>query len=123
MNQCASAYHHFQSIQDVTKALVSYLKPGGTLIVVDLIQPGEDVLDLDELFPDHDGTIVAHRGGFREETVVYAFQQAGLEGIEFRPAVKVKKKGHALHLFLAHGNTTLPLTSTARRIHSSGSLS
>ena len=104
LKQCASAYHHFESIEDVTKALVSYLKPGGTLIVVDLVQP-EDARDLDELFPDHDGTIVAHRGGFREETIVQTFQRANLEGIEFRPVVNVKKKGQALHLFLAQGHT------------------
>ncbi|KAJ3525832.1 hypothetical protein NMY22_g10410 [Coprinellus aureogranulatus] len=99
---CASAYHHFESIGDVTKALVSYLKPGGTLIVVDLIQP-DDHVDLDELFPEHNSSIVAHRGGFKEEQVVQAFRDAGLDGVEFRPAVNVKKKGHSLRLFLAKG--------------------
>ncbi|TEB31439.1 hexaprenyldihydroxybenzoate methyltransferase [Coprinellus micaceus] len=102
---CASGYHHFESIEDITKALVSYLKPGGTLIVVDLVQH-EDAHDLDDLFPDHDGAIVAHRGGFREETVVQAFQRAGLGGIVFCSVMNVKKKGHSLNLFLARGHTT-----------------
>ncbi|KAF6758178.1 hexaprenyldihydroxybenzoate methyltransferase [Ephemerocybe angulata] len=99
---CASAYHHFESIEDVTTALVSYLKPGGTLIVVDLIQPGEQV-NLDELFPEHEGSIVAHRGGFKETTIVQAFEKSGLQEVEFRPAVNVKKKGQSLQLFLAKG--------------------
>ncbi|GLB35538.1 putative methyltransferase [Lyophyllum shimeji] len=33
---CASAYHHFTSIDDVTRILAYFLKPGGTLLVVDL---------------------------------------------------------------------------------------
>ncbi|KAF5324677.1 hypothetical protein D9611_004093 [Ephemerocybe angulata] len=99
---CASAYHHFESIEDVTTALVSYLKPGGTLIVVDLIQPGDQV-NLDELFPEHEGSIVAHRGGFKETTIVQAFEKSGLQQVGFRPAVNVKKKGQSLQLFLAKG--------------------
>jgi len=33
---CAQAYHHFPSLEDITKVLAHFLKPGGTLLVVDL---------------------------------------------------------------------------------------
>lgn len=69
---------------------------------MDLIQP-EDTVDLDELFPEHDGSIIAHRGGFKEDTIVRAFQDAGLKEIAFLSAVNVKKKGRSLQLFLASG--------------------
>ncbi len=38
LNQCAQAYHHLPSIEDTTKILVHFLKPGGTLMVVDLVR-------------------------------------------------------------------------------------
>lgn len=92
----------------MTIALSSYLKPGGVLIVVDLIQP-EDSKDLNELFPDHGEGIVAHRGGFKEDTIVQAFRNAALEDIQFGAAVNVKKKGRNLQLFLAKGSRGLHL--------------
>jgi hypothetical protein len=102
--QCASAYHHFQSIDDATKRLVSYLKEdGGTLMVVDLIY-SESLADcLDEIFPEHQDGIVAHRGGFKSEAIIHVFQNVGLEDVEFQAAISVKKKGHSLELFLAKG--------------------
>ncbi|KAG5634465.1 hypothetical protein H0H81_001848 [Sphagnurus paluster] len=39
---CASAYHHFKDISDVTRILAYFLKPGGALLVVDLATPEED---------------------------------------------------------------------------------
>ncbi|RXW21817.1 hypothetical protein EST38_g4043 [Candolleomyces aberdarensis] len=104
---CASAYHHFESIDNVTKKLVSHLKEdGGTLMVVDLIYSESLVDGLDEVFPEHEDGIVAHRGGFKPEAIINAFRNAGLEDVEFQPAINVKKKGHSLQLFLAKGRRT-----------------
>jgi len=103
-HQCASAYHHFESIEAVTTALVSYLKPGGALMVVDLIRPSEEeVNNIDEIFPEHDASIVCHRGGFKEEEIISAFNAAGLQNVCFEAAIPVRKKGYNLKLFLAKG--------------------
>lgn len=32
------AYHHFVSIDDITKTLLFFLKPGGTLLIADLVR-------------------------------------------------------------------------------------
>jgi len=39
---CAQAYHHFSSIEDTTRILAFFLKPGGALIVLDLIKTDDD---------------------------------------------------------------------------------
>ncbi|RDB19283.1 hypothetical protein Hypma_013693 [Hypsizygus marmoreus] len=41
---CASSYHHFTSIDDVTRVLAYFLKPGGSLFVVDLMKEGRGVV-------------------------------------------------------------------------------
>ncbi|KAG2354608.1 hypothetical protein BDR07DRAFT_1464959 [Suillus spraguei] len=74
---CASSYHHFLSIEDVTKALALYLKPGHN--------------------------IVAHNGGFEEADIKAAFEGAGLINFSFTTACKAKKHGHPVQLFLASG--------------------
>ncbi|TFK34901.1 hexaprenyldihydroxybenzoate methyltransferase [Crucibulum laeve] len=98
---CASSYHHFDSISSITRTLAYFLKPGGTLLVIDLLKA--EHLDLDALFPDHLHHLVAHKGGFREEELRKAFDDGGLKGFEFSDAVNVKKKGEDLKLFIAKG--------------------
>ncbi|KAF9009521.1 S-adenosyl-L-methionine-dependent methyltransferase [Cyathus striatus] len=97
---CASAYHHFPSIENTTRTLTSFLKPRGVLIVLDLHKAAG--VDLDEVFP-HGHGIVAHQGGFKEDEIKGAFEAAGLEEFGFRDAVNVKKKGIAMKLFVATG--------------------
>ncbi|EAU81858.2 hexaprenyldihydroxybenzoate methyltransferase [Coprinopsis cinerea okayama7 len=97
---CAMAYHHFESIADMTRILTSYLKPNGRLLVVDLLK-AEDI-DLDVIFPEHKDNIVAHRGGFKQEDIEEAFTTCGLR-LEFWPDIAVKKSGHDLRLFIAKG--------------------
>lgn len=75
---CASSYHHFLSIEDVTKALASYLKPGGSVLVADLMKPSS-AESAHALFPTGEHNIVAHN------------------------ACKAKKHGHPVQLFLASG--------------------
>ena len=99
--QCALAYHHFESIQDVTSTLAYFLKPGGKLLVVDLLKTDEALAA--ELFPEHESGSVAHRGGFRREVICQAFTAAGLENVSAATGLTVKKKGVDVVLFLAMG--------------------
>lgn len=99
---CASSYHHFPSIEDVTKALASYLKPGGSLLVADLIKPSS-AESAQALFPARAHNIVAHKGGFEEADIRTVFESAGLINFSFVTACETKKHGHPVQLFLASG--------------------
>jgi len=95
---CAQAYHHFPSIEDVTKNLFSYLKQGGALLVVDLVR-GKHAAD----FHSHGKNIIAHRGGFVESEIRAVFEGAGLEKFEWSIAAEVSSQGRELELFIAKG--------------------
>ncbi|TDL15749.1 S-adenosyl-L-methionine-dependent methyltransferase [Rickenella mellea] len=95
---CAQAYHHFPSIESVTKILAFFLKPGGALLVVDLIHTDES----EELHRSH-VLMVPHKGGFEEPHVRAAFDFAGLEQFSFKPVTKVTVNSHEMQLFFAKG--------------------
>lgn len=106
------AYHHFAAVDDVSRELVNYLKPGGTLAVADIADaelPGD---------PDGDGGaqpppppplmagyehIVAHTRGFSEEHIRALFVGAGLENVSFELFTSAKRQGRDVHFFLATG--------------------
>ncbi|KAG1868895.1 S-adenosyl-L-methionine-dependent methyltransferase [Suillus tomentosus] len=101
---CASAYHHFPSIEDVTKALASYLKPGGSLLVTDLMKlPSAE--SVQALFPTGSlkSNLVAHKGGFQEADIKAVFESAGLIDFSFVTACKAKIHGQPVQIFLASG--------------------
>lgn len=91
------AYHHLESISHATRRLSSYLKPQGSLFVIDLLNT--DDVNMDELFTEHKDNLVAHRGGFTEEDVTKAFVAADMS-FEFLPSISVRKKGQLLSLFV-----------------------
>ncbi|EDR10828.1 uncharacterized protein LACBIDRAFT_315686 [Laccaria bicolor S238N-H82] len=99
--QCASSYHHFASINDITRTLAFFLKPNGVLLVIDLLK--SDDAETEDLFPDHGHHIVAHKGGFKEDDLRTAFREAGLTAFMFNDAMTVKRRGHDLKLFIAKG--------------------
>ncbi|KAG1725859.1 S-adenosyl-L-methionine-dependent methyltransferase [Suillus lakei] len=99
---CASSYHHFPSIEEVTTALASYLKPGGSLLVADLMKPSSPE-STKELFPTDAHNIVAHKGGFEEADIKVVFEGAGLINLAFVTACEAKRHGHSVQLFLASG--------------------
>ncbi|KAF9228820.1 S-adenosyl-L-methionine-dependent methyltransferase [Gyrodon lividus] len=98
---CASSYHHFSSIDVVTRTLVSYLKPGGSLLVADLIK---DESSLHEMFPHDVHHIVAHKGGLSEEDIRSTFEKARLKNVTFEKVAQAKHAGHPVSFFLARGN-------------------
>lgn len=106
------AYHHFESISTITRVLSFFLKPGGVLLVADLIKA-----QLQTLIPHMDPTstadlkqvtvdlkhVVAHRGGLDESTMRSTFEEAGLSEFAFRPCVRVTKGEKELNVFVAKG--------------------
>ncbi|EKM83148.1 hypothetical protein AGABI1DRAFT_69361 [Agaricus bisporus var. burnettii JB137-S8] len=110
---CAAAYHHFDDITVMTRALVEFLKPGGMLLVLDLLK--DENVDTEELFPEHrKHDIVAHRGGLSKAQMEEAFVAAtGLQSFKMSDAIKARKRGHPTTLFLAQG-IRLEITSVDR---------
>jgi 2-polyprenyl-3-methyl-5-hydroxy-6-metoxy-1,4-benzoquinol methylase len=102
---CASAYHHFESIESVTRTLSFFLKPGGSLMVADILKSS----NVDQAF-QHDAThdkTVAHRGGFEEEEIRKAFNAADLQDIFFDKVTSARKHGFTVDFFLAKGMKSL----------------
>ncbi|KAH7911902.1 S-adenosyl-L-methionine-dependent methyltransferase [Hygrophoropsis aurantiaca] len=97
---CASSYHHFISVEDVTRIIVSHLKFGGSLLVADLMKEESTV----DIFPSETHHLVAHRGGFSEQEMRTLFENAGLRNFSFETATEAKHFGHPVKLFLAKGD-------------------
>ncbi|KAL4075335.1 S-adenosyl-L-methionine-dependent methyltransferase [Scleroderma yunnanense] len=99
---CASAYHHLASIDDVTKILATYLKPGGSLLVTDLIKDHSS----QDVFPHNAQHIVPHRDGFTEDEIHNAFSSAGLHNFHFKEIARATAKhaGQPVTFFLARGD-------------------
>ncbi|KAJ7491091.1 S-adenosyl-L-methionine-dependent methyltransferase, partial [Mycena latifolia] len=89
---CSAAYHHFESINDITRTLCFFLKPSGCLLVADFMKSAEPV-------PEN----VPNNGGFTEEDIRTAFVGAGLEGFSINQFTKAKFHGQMVELFLAKG--------------------
>ncbi|KAF6764616.1 S-adenosyl-L-methionine-dependent methyltransferase [Ephemerocybe angulata] len=73
---CASAYHHFASPEEITRLLGAFLKPGGSLLIIDNLQKGDETIAEEHR---HYTT----RFGFVEEDVKGLYAAAGLEFVSF----------------------------------------
>ncbi|KAL5524727.1 hypothetical protein ACEPAF_9872 [Sanghuangporus sanghuang] len=100
---CSMAYHHFESIQDITRKLVFFLKPGGALLVADLIKGEKQTLIGRGISDAAHKHVVPHQGGFDEVTLRSVFEEAGLEGFTFTPRVRVAKGENEMNIFIAKG--------------------
>ena len=97
--QCALAYHHISSIQNVTRTLAFFLKPQGTLLIADIAKSDNS----EHLFPDQYAHIVAHQTGFDEGDIRNAFDAAGLQLVKFETVATLKMHGKDISCFLAQG--------------------
>ncbi|KAF5349501.1 hypothetical protein D9756_009000 [Leucocoprinus leucothites] len=70
---CSSSYHHFASVDGITRILASFLKPGGALIVADMIHKEEGYE-----FMKNVGDAVPHKHGLSKGDMQKAFDGAGL---------------------------------------------
>ncbi|KAL0575955.1 hypothetical protein V5O48_006025 [Marasmius crinis-equi] len=85
-------YHHLPSVEETTKVLASFLKPGGRLLIMDWIV-GEEK----EQYSEQIGRIMKV-GGFNEEEMKTAFESTGLEFLGFEPAAKMDEMVGDYHL-------------------------
>jgi hypothetical protein len=102
-DQCSASYHHFESIEDMTKILVFFLKPGGVLLVVDIQDPSEahtqdststttqSDATHDHVIPEKFHHMVPHTHGFKSDRIRKVFQDAGLTSFTFDNVMRAKK--------------------------------
>ena len=109
------AYHHFDSISEKTNTLAYFLKPGGSLIIVDFQRlnkedPGSAAESADTIKLGHTITeekykeIVAHLSGFGEDEIRGVFEGAGLTSSSYENFATARMGGFFnVKVFLAKG--------------------
>ncbi|KAJ7348928.1 S-adenosyl-L-methionine-dependent methyltransferase [Mycena albidolilacea] len=94
---CSLAYHHIEDILAVTRLLTFFLKPGGTLIVVDYPEMDATAVPKEAL------PMIAHKSGISEAGIKAAYDGAGLGNFQ-QVLFKGPKSGmHPEDIFLAKG--------------------
>jgi ubiquinone/menaquinone biosynthesis C-methylase UbiE len=101
-SQCSMSYHHISDTAQTTRVLAHFLKPGGTLLVVDILTPeAEDPAD--PLFAEKYHAMVPHRHGFAERDMRKLFEGAGFGDFMFKVAEKAKIHEKPVTIFVARG--------------------
>lgn len=103
------AYHHFASPQAYTKTLAYYLKPGGKLLVADLMPTSAfDAPGVSERIH----AAVPHQKGFTESVMREMFEGAGLVDFKYTkvwrgpapmPDADIPEEDRMIDVFLAEG--------------------
>jgi len=102
---CSMAFHHFSSISDHAKIISFFLKPGGSLVVIDIFKKDSPAGAHDPVVPAEFHRIAAHHDGFSESDMRAMFEgPAGLTQFEFSVKMDVSVMGHDMTLFLAKGS-------------------
>lgn len=95
---CSAAYHHFPDVQETTRILASFLKPGGSLIVLDFAK-----------FPEASKVMDAHVHvvpnvhGFDESKMRELFEGAGLGDVSYKVSLHARLHEHDVEIFIARG--------------------
>jgi 2-polyprenyl-3-methyl-5-hydroxy-6-metoxy-1,4-benzoquinol methylase len=109
------AYHHFPSVEQVTRDIVGFLKPGGVLAVADIaarvqhaadsdrVGDGVSVSEAPPIIPAEYEHLVSHTHGFTEEYMRALFEGAGLVNFTFDQFTAAKWHGRDIDFFLATG--------------------
>ncbi|KAF8879286.1 S-adenosyl-L-methionine-dependent methyltransferase [Infundibulicybe gibba] len=130
---CTMAYHHFGSVEDVTRVLASFLLPGGVLLVIDNLKNEESHAAAPDSEAPSDSLhahsvshhtaeathghhhhhapqsnpalahVVAHKSGFSSEDMQKVFEAGGLGFFEFSTAINAGTNGQGYQLFLSKG--------------------
>ncbi|KAI0657185.1 S-adenosyl-L-methionine-dependent methyltransferase [Cubamyces menziesii] len=98
---CCASYHHFPSIEETTRVLAHFLKPGGSLLVTDI----KAAPDGRVLFRDTHHHIVAHTRGLTEEAMRAAFEGTCLVGFAMKDVftARMTATGEDTLWFVARG--------------------
>ncbi|KAF7359141.1 Methyltransf-25 domain-containing protein [Mycena sanguinolenta] len=94
---CSLAYHHFGDMAAVTRLLTFFLKPGGTLIVVDYPKMDAAAVPVEAL------SVIAHAGGVTEVALKEVYDGVGLGDFQWVLFQGPKSDIHPEGLFLAKG--------------------
>ncbi|KAF8496734.1 S-adenosyl-L-methionine-dependent methyltransferase [Russula emetica] len=114
---CSMAYHHFPSVEQVTRDIVEYLKPSGILAVADIAarvhaaadgdgdgdKVNESESEAPSIIPAEYEHLVSHTRGFTEEYMRTLFEGAGLVNFTFDQFTSAKWHGRDIDFFLATG--------------------
>ncbi|CCL98061.1 uncharacterized protein FIBRA_00055 [Fibroporia radiculosa] len=96
---CSAAYHHMTSIENTTRLLSSCLKPGGSLLITDMMA-SDDYKVLSRM-PYAEA--VPHKAGFDEATIRATFEGAGLVNTEYEYMLSATIHDTDVNFFLARG--------------------
>ena len=101
--QCTQGYHHIADVRTVTKTLAFFLKPGGKLLIIDMMpHDGDDFIHTDPHYKSA-AHIVSHKHGFTENEMKEILEGAGLTEFTLTPNVAHIAYGEkGVSLFLAH---------------------
>ncbi|KAI0088592.1 S-adenosyl-L-methionine-dependent methyltransferase [Irpex rosettiformis] len=98
-----ASHHHLPDIDATSRILDNFLKPGGSLLIVDILNENlgssSQQPELLEKYKD----IVVHKSGFTEAEIRGNLEQAGLETIDFQILTTVLLHDRDVKLFLARG--------------------
>ena len=87
------------SVDETTRILTSFLKPGGSLLVVDIIDDGTGKTPMADY-----GHVVPHTRGFTGEEMKKLFEGAGLTEIAVTIVVEnLRMHDHEVTIFMAKG--------------------
>ncbi|KAH8100334.1 S-adenosyl-L-methionine-dependent methyltransferase [Cristinia sonorae] len=92
-----AAYHHFADVKETTRMLTGFLKPGGSLLIADILDDGTGKKPMDDF--KH---VVPHTAGFSEEGMKALLEGAGLREFGFTIAIPhVRIHEQDVKIFLA----------------------
>ena len=87
------------SVDSITRILTSFLKPGGSLLVVDIVNDGTGVEPMADF-----SHVVPHTYGFTVEEMKKLFEGAGLTEIAVTISIeKLRPHKHDVDFFIAKG--------------------
>ena len=110
--QCASAYHHIEDINSITRILAFYLKPSGKLITLDLIKDPDtsDIFHRKRYKKHQHENHVMHIGGFDPKEIEKVFLDTKLLDVikvevafNFNKFIEDDQKEYTFGYFIAMG--------------------
>ena len=103
LNKSVASYHHFPDIHATTRILTTFLKPGGSLLVADILKEVDSASPSEPELLEKYEDIVVHKSGFTEDDILRNLAQAGLGDPDFRIVTQAFLHGREVRFFIARG--------------------